>query len=325
MVWAWLIAAVVFLLGSAFYSGTEMGLYCVNRLRLRLHAEHESRSAALLSLVDRPQETVLGILLGVNLANYLLTVAATHVVMQASGLQADVIDVYTAAILSPIIFVFGDVVPKNWYQVQPDSLMQRSTRLLQASVGLFRWTGILYFLRAMTRFSSRIAGGESSEQWLGPRGEVVGMMREGAAGGAMSPVQAEIVERVMNLSDVRVGAIMLPQRLVRTLSVTDTRDHVEQIARWYPYSRLPVLAENGRTVLGVLNVLDLLADPRGNIQKWMQPPMTILASESAAGALVRMQRSRTPLAVVTDPRRGFVGILTLKDVVEEILGELSAW
>ncbi len=328
MSFLWLIAALIFLLASGFYSGSEMGLYCVNRLRLRLRAgkEEHPRAAGLLSLVNRQQETVLGILLGTNLANYLLTMCTTTVLMQLAGFHPNRVEVYTAVILSPVIFVFGDVVPKNWYQVEADRLMYHSARLLRGSVVLFRYMGILWLLHKMTRLGARLAGHDENLEWREPRGEVVGLLREGAAEGALSEQQAQIVERVMNLSDVRVGSIMIPRQHVVTVSSQAGRVDFRQVVSGHNYSRMPVLGPNRRTVLGIVNIFDVLADPdEGAVEKWMHPPLTIQASETVSNALVRMQRTKEAMAVVTDPRRGFVGVITLKDVVEEIFGELYAW
>ncbi len=324
----WLIAALVCLLGSAFFSGTEMGLYSLNRLRLRVQAGKNDPPQArmLLRLHDNRQETVLAILLGNNLANYLLTTAASFVLIGLAGLNPNRAEFYTAALVSPIIFVFGDVVPKNWFQFDTERLMNHSARLLRATVEVFRWTGGLWLLRQMTRVGARLAGHDASDDWREPRGEIVGLLREVAAHGALSEEQADIFQRVMDLSDVRIGAIMVPR--CRVVAVTAGADR-ETLARWvraHDYSRMPVLAKDGRTVLGVVNVFDVLADESpGTVEKWMCPALTVRASESAALALVRLQRNKATMAVVTDPRRGFVGLITLKDVVEEIFGPLPAW
>lgn len=324
----WLMVAIFFVLAGGFYSGSEMGLYCLNRVRLRLRAERgETRSAqSLLRIASRQQETVLGILLGTNLSNYLLTVATVALLAGTFNIQPNRVEFYAAAILSPLIFVIGDVVPKNWFQIEADRLMYKSASLLRASVVLFRATGILWLLHGMTRIGARLAGHDEREDWHGPRAEVVGLLREGAAEGALTEEQARIVERVMNLSSIRVGSIMVPRQRVATAPIDASRRAFEQIVRGHNYSRMPVITRDRKTIVGIVNVYDVLADERGaGVKAWMQEPLTIRARDSAASALVHLQRARATMAVVTDPRRGFVGIVTLKDVVEEIFGELPAW
>ncbi len=324
----WLIAALICLLGSAFFSGAEMGLYSLNRLRLRVQVGKNDPPQArmLLRLHDNRQETVLAILLGNNLANYLLTTTASLVLIGLAGLNPNRAEFYTAALVSPIIFVFGDVVPKNWFQFDTERLMNRSARLLRVTVEVFRWTGVLWLLRQMTRVGARLAGHDANDDWREPRGEIVGLLREVAAHGALSEEQADIFQRVMELPNVRIGAIMVPRGRVVAVTAGADRETLERLVRVHDYSRMPVLSKDGRAVLGVVNVFDVLADESpGTVEKWMCPALTVRASDSAALALVRLQRNKSTMAVVTDPRRGFVGLITLKDVVEEILGPLPAW
>ena len=326
MIWA--VAAIAFLGLAAFYSGCEMGLYRLNRLRLRIRAERgRTRGArALMRLVEREQESVLAVLLSQNMANYLLTVAVSAFLARQGGLSIDEVEFYTAAALSPVVFVLGDVVPKNVFQIHADRLMYGAARLLYATVLLCRWTGAVALLQALSRLGTRIAGHEEQEGPRGGRGEIVGLLRAGAAEAALSEEQTRIIERVMNLSSIRAGSIMIPWRQVATIRVDTRREVFEQVVRWHNYSRMPVVGTDRRTVLGIVSVLDVLADDQGEgIERWVRPALTIPASDSAAAALLRLQKARATMAVVTDPRRGPVGILTLKDVVEEIFGELPAW
>jgi CBS domain containing-hemolysin-like protein len=89
---------------------------------------------------------------------------------------------------------------------------------------------------------------------------------------------------------------------------------------------MPVLAPDQHTVLGMVNVAEVLSHGGGfDLPQCIQPALTLSGYESAANALVKLQQSGMPMAMVTDPRNEFVGIVTLKDVVDEIFGELPAW
>lgn len=323
----WLVAAAVFLLGSSFFSGSEMGLYSMNRIRLRLcSSQNDPRARVLMRLMDRQDETVLAVLLSNNVMNYLLTVAVVALLIRATNVGSDHADVYAALILSPITIVFGDVVPKNWFQARGDRLMYPAARVVQLSVWLLRCTGVLLLLQWMTRLVARLTGESREASWRGARGEIVGLLREGAAEGVLSEEQTAMVERVMNLSTVRAGTIMIPRHAVVTISEDATRAVFEDLVRKYPYSRLPVLSTNQRSVVGILNIYDILTDETGgSIARWMKPPVIIPASTTAPQILIQLRQARAAMAIVTDPRRGFVGLVTLKDVVEEIFGELAAW
>lgn len=324
----WACLAVIFLLGAAFYSGTEMGLYSLNRLRLRLRVGQSGDSAArvLLDLSDRREQSVLAVLLTQNVMNYLLTVATVSLIAEATGIGGGEADVYAAIVLSPVTFVFGDVVPKNWFHSQANRLMYPAAPLVKASVVLFRYTGILWVLDSLTRLLAHLTGQEDSDTWRSARGEVIGLLRETAATGTLTEEQTRMIERVMNLSNVRLGSIMIPRNLVIALPPNPDRRTFEQIIRKHNFSRLPVLNPDRRSVAGIVNIYDVLADQAGGpISGWIRPPVLIAARESATQALLRLRQSHEAMGVVVDPRRGFVGIVTLKDLVEEIFGELGEW
>jgi CBS domain containing-hemolysin-like protein len=324
----WIAASMFFLLASGYYSGSEMGLYCVNRLRLRLRAERTRSITSILlyRMTQNPQETVLAILLGTNLANYLLTVSTAELLGGFHTIDPQRVEFYTAAVLSPMIFVFGDVVPKNWFQARANDLMLLTSRVLYVTVLIFRYTGVIWALQQMARLGARLAGQLPQDEWHGARGEVIGLLREGAAEGILTEEQARIIERVMKLSNVRVGSIMIPRRRVASIPVEAGLYTFKQTARNHNFSRMPVLARDRRTVLGVVDVLDVLLDEEGHsLEKWMREPIEIEAKDSAASALVRLQQDRRPMAIVTDPRHGFVGIVTIKDIVEAIFGRLPPW
>jgi putative hemolysin len=321
-------AAFLFLLGSAVYCGSEMGMYSLNRIRLRLEAEKPEAGGAraLLKLMMRRDETVMGILLWQNICGYLITVVFSFWLATAVHVQETHVEFYSAVILSPLMFVIGDVVPKNWFQVEADRLMYRVGRFLKLSIDLLRYTGILWVLTQISRLVARYFGEEQREDWLGTRGEVVGLLREGAAEGLLSEEQTQIVERVMDFSRVQVRSIMIPRRRAITVPINATRREFETIVRLHPFSRLPVMARDGRRVVGAIQVTEALADESGfSIEKWMHPPLFLSGTDTAATALVHLQRQSAAMAIVQDQRQTFIGVLTLKDVVEEIFGELPAW
>ncbi|GMV98726.1 MAG: DUF21 domain-containing protein [Phycisphaerae bacterium] len=318
------LAAAFFLLAAALYSGCEMGLYCVNRIRLRLRAEeqHALHARLLLRLVERQEESVLAVLLWQNVAGYLLTVAATAWLERAVSGGEEHLPFYSAAVLSPLLFAFGDVVPKNWFQAQADRLMYRVAGFLYASVRLIRLTGVVWLLAQVPRIARRFAEPDERRTWLDPRGEVVGLLREGVAEGTLTEEQTRIVERVLSLSTIRVASLMIPWTRVLSVPIEAGEELFRYVVRRHPFTHLPVLGRDRREMMGIVNVNEVLADEAGySLERHLRPAVNVHAGESAAKALVRLQREKVTLAIVTDPRRGFVGIITLTDIVEEIFGE----
>lgn len=324
----WTAGCVFCLLGSAFFSGTEMGLYCLNRLRVRLHAERHPglSNRALWWMIRHPQDSIIGILLGNNVVGYLLTVCAAGFAVSVLRLSPERAQFYMAAVLSPMVFVFADVVPKNCFQRSTDQLMRICAPPLGACLAALRYTGILWVLYQMNRGILWLVGHGASRHIESPRGEVVGILREGGAHGPITAEQAQIIERVMNLSEISVGSIMVPWRKVVTVPLDADRAMLDQIIESSRFSRLPVIGREPGEVVGAIDVHDILADESPHpIARCMRPPLRISANESAASALIQLQKTEATLAIVTDPRHGVVGIVTLKDVVDEIFGELPEW
>jgi putative hemolysin len=126
---------------------------------------------------------------------------------------------------------------------------------------------------------------------------------------------------VLSLSSIRVGSFMIPRRRVLTVPADASEQLFRLVVRRHPFTHLPVLTADRRMVLGVVNVNAVLADAAGySLHRHLQSAIEVHAGESAAKALVQLQRAQVTLAIVVDPRRGFVGIITLTDIVEEIFG-----
>lgn len=328
MTFVWASLALVSLIAAGFFSGAEMGLYSLNRLRLRLRVGRTGDPVAstLLQLSDQREESIVAVLLMQNIMNYLLTVATVSLILHATHMSGGRADVIAAIVLSPITFVFGDVVPKNWFRTHANRLMCPTAWLVQAGVVALRSTGVLWLLNSAVRCFTRLTGQQQGELWRGARGEMMGLLRETAATGTLTEEQARMIERVMNLSNVHVGNIMVPRDRVVRLPHDINRKVFEMIVGRHDFSRLPVLTPDRRDIAGILNIYDVIMDdPKVPILKWMRPAVSITADTSAMQALLRLRQAREAMCIVTDPRRGFVGIVTLKDLVEEIFGELAAW
>jgi magnesium and cobalt exporter, CNNM family len=322
----WFLVCIALLTAVAFFSGSEMGLYSLNRVRLRLRAEgHDSKNAKLLiEMSNQRDQAVMTILLLQNLCAYFLTVAMDYALLNVWGAHTRNVEWYSALLLSPMIFVLGDVVPKNWLRQEADHLMYPAAPVLDWSMRALRFTGIPWFLGQASRLIARWVGQDEQAEWLGDRGEVLGLLREGAAE-VLSEEQTQIVERVLAFSRVRVRSIMLPRRRVIAVPTDVDRKTFEHTVRLHAYSRLPVLDTDGRTAVGVVSVADVLADDVFDLSKHLQRPLVLRSGETATAALVRLQKAGTAMAIVTEGRHSFLGIVTLKDIVEEIFGELPAW
>jgi CBS domain containing-hemolysin-like protein len=321
------IGAVVAVALSAFFSGTETGTYCLNRVRLRVRADqNEARARRLATLLERPQDLVITTLLGTNVADYLATVCVTALLLRA--VSGELAEVYATAILTPVVLVFGGVIPKDWFQRESDRLMYWLALPLTWCRQVAYWSGLLSVLGRLTQDLIRridpLRVGVQED--LLPRARVRRLLSEGAASGGLSVFQRDTLERVMNIAQVRVARVMVPRQRAATVPIDIAREDLLRIARMAHFSRLPVYADDPRKIVGIVNVYHVLTDEEEQpVAAYVREATYLHVTDTVPAALLKMQQARQVMAIVTDSTDNCVGVLTMKDLVEEIVGELGAW
>ncbi len=328
----WLTCGVgfaAFLFASGFFSGSETGIYCANRLRLRLRAHRgEPRALRLQRLLDDEQSALGVILVGTNVANYLTTVFVALLLTSRTALSDRGVEVYTTLIVAPVVFVFGEVLPKNLFQREADRLLYACSLGLAAAARLL--APVVWAIRKLSdRVVTALGGVETPSTAVDRRRRMVGLLREALADGDPEGRHGEFVERIADLSETPVRSVMVPLAQVSSLGSATDRASFLTAVRQSAHSRLPVVesgpAERGR-VVGVVNVHALLADRSWTqVGERVEPVETLHPSQSVASAILQVKQSALPIAVVGRPAGRVEGIVTLKDLLEEIVGELDAW
>ncbi len=329
MTYLLLIPIILFLLLSGFFSGAETGAYRVNPVRLQLQSNQGHPGAVRLRRLLEDREGILSVtLIGTNLANYLTTLFTAMLLAHLAADWSDrELEVYTTLILTPIIFVFGETVPKNWFRQQANLLMTRASWVLLVSYRAFRWCGAVPVLRWLTRRTLRWwHGTDDWEQAIHPRRVMVSLLKEGVAEGVLTNEQSRLLDGVLSLSSISVGSVMIPMSKVAALSRRATRDDVLAVMRQHPYSRYPVFDPDRHKIIGITNVYEFLADAKAEtIEPHMTEPLTLSPRSSVSAALYDMREARRTIGVVIDRWGNPIGVVTTKDLVEEIVGDLAAW
>lgn len=322
------LGTIAALAASAFFSGTETGVYCLNHVRLNVLAGYGRAPAKrLLALMKRPQDLVITTLMGTNCADYLATVCITALLLRAAETR-DLAQVYATAILTPLVLVFGGVIPKDWFQRESDTLMPHAARPLEWCLRAARWTGLVRALNAITQLLIRAIDPLHAEanQELLPRLQMHRLLREGAASGGLSAYQRETLDRVMEISRVRLADVMVPYKRAAMVPIDIPRDDLLRIARMSHFSRLPIYRGDQQNVVGVVNVYRVLMDSEERqIAEYIQPAEFLPVSETVPAALLKLQKARQVIGIVTNRAGDCLGLVTIKDLVEEIVGDLEDW
>lgn len=327
---SWIIVLTVVVIGlalSAMFSGAETGLYCVSRLRLHLAVQQKDRRALRLSGVLEDRQAALGMtLVGTNVMNYVTTTAVAFLFAELLGLGETDTEVYTVLILTPIVFVFGEVVPKTLFQRYAYVLLMRCSAWLSSVYQVLRITGILWCHKQLTRLVARLVGVDPTHRGtFDPKQRMARLLQEALAGQTLGDDRSYLIDQVMQLSETPLHAVMIPRNRVTTVVSRADRRELMRIARRTPHTRLPVYDTNPRHIIGLVNIDDLLRS-----QEWktigdrLQPVITMSPHVTIATAMSRMQGTGRDMVIVTDRGGQMLGVVTLKDLLDAVLGELAA-
>jgi CBS domain containing-hemolysin-like protein len=331
-----LLIPALFLLG-AFFAGAETGIYRLSRFRLRVGVEQKRPFYRELSrAVEDGQGLILSLLMGNNLVNYILTTIVTWLLMKRLG-SAHLAEFYTTLIMTPALFILVDIIPKNIFLYRADALIGGLAPLVCFFWRLFTLSGAIGFLRILFRLFSRLLGlsiDTAAAVDVTQRGQVRAIIQETRDEGLLSSLQKEMMQRLINIPEVSVGDIMVPLHQVEMAELGGTRETLVEIIRRCPHRHIPVYEKDRTAVIGFIDIYETLGTA-GNFQTlrpFVRPIVRLRASASALDAIasLRTTSQRIALIVVDTPGKWLdqkkpLGILTLKDLVEELTGELAGY
>jgi len=311
------LAILLCVLVEGFFSGSEIGFYSVNRLRLRSRVEAGWPGAAVLErLLDRPDATMMTTLIGTNLMVYAASALATALL----GMLPHAEFLATLA-LTPVIFVVGEMIPKDLFHRQADTLMYYlagpldALRLLLSPItNALSWL-IRLFVKPRPGQRGVMFSRAALREWLA----------EGRREGVLSDYQHDLSANVMDLLQKDVSAAMTPLDAAHMVKAELSGDALRTALREPGHSRLPVYEGARENIVGILHTLDYICCPRLDVtaRSLVRDAVKVGRRSGIQAVLVTLQRERQQMAVVVDEEGRPAGVVTVKDLVEEIVGELE--
>ena len=311
------------LLLSALYSGLETGLYTINQVRLDVNATSKLKSALRLrKLIDNPTRMLAVILVCNNVANFLATYGAARMLEQTT-LGPWLAILVNAIIMIPILFIFGEILPKDLFRAHTDRWTYRWSSSLFITDKLLWWIGVVPLVSGIGHIARKILGTESTFE-PSPRRKFGLLFKEGLGGGVLSDEQVTLADRVLSMQSLTVQSEMVPWTRVSCIGKNIPIQRRSVVLRETSHTRIPVVNEKG-TVEGILPVLSVLLDPDAPTEQCILEPLYITPNTKVQDALHHLRKSGKAMAIVSDDGSHPLGIVTLKDLVEPIVGELAAW
>lgn len=308
---------------SALYSGLETGLYTINKIRLDVRASTGWASAKRIRhLVEKPTRMLAVLLVCNNIANFLASYGAARI-LESASLNPWMSILINTIVMVPILFVFGEVLPKDLFRTHTDTWTYWWSSTLSATDKLLWWTGIVPLVAKIGDISRLVLGTESSIE-PSPRRRFGLLFKEGLGGGVLSDEQVTLADRVLSMKSLTVKSEMVPWTRVSCIGMNVPLAHRTHAIRNTIYTRLPVVDDRG-LVQGVLPALSALLKPNISTKDLLVTPLTLSPDTPVRDALQQLRKSGVAMAIVTGTNKQPAGIVTMKDLVEPIVGELAAW
>ncbi len=310
-----LILLVVGILLSAFFSGSETGFYRVSRVRLVLDARSGSRVARrLLWLSNNPSWFVATTLVGNNLANYLTTLAIVILVARFMAVESYAAEITASLLFAPLLFVYGELLPKNLYFHAPNLLLRRGGGLFLLFMVLF--SPVACLLWVLGRVLQWLVGEAPEHARLSlARKELQQVFQQGQEAGVLHPAQQSLAQNLFSVASHPVLRDCTPVARVVSIRKGVSKSEALRLARRQRLFAIPVSAANGRELIGYVRVVDLYLDPADHVTE-VRPLLEIHQSETFSATLMQLQSKQEPLARVVDDDRKTVGILNASRLVE---------
>ena len=313
------------ILCSAFFSSSETGMMSLNRYRLRHMVKNRHRAATRASkLLQRPDRLIGVILIGNNFVNILASAIATIIAVELWGEAGIVI---ATALLTLVILIFAEVTPKTVAALHPEKIAFPAAIVLQPLLWLIY--PLVWTLNLITNGLLRIIGikvTEGNHHHLSTE-ELRTLVNE--SGAVLQQRNQSMLLGVLELDDVTVNDIMIPRNEVVGIDLDDDLDLIiEQLSKT-PHTRMPVFRGELNKVVGILHMRNLAqvfqqdAVSKAAILQVIHEPYFIPESTPLQTQLLNFQKESRRIAIVVDEYGDIQGIVTLEDILEEIVGELS--
>lgn len=315
-----MIAALVFLVVmSAYFSATETAFSSLNRVRMKSKADGGNQRAALALELEEDYDRLLStILIGNNIVNITATTVSTVLFTKLLPVYGPTV---STVVLTVIILIFGEISPKSLAKENAEDFAMFSAPILRVFIALLRPVNFLFtqWKRLLTKLLRKKAEDGITEE------ELITMVDQAEDEGGLDQHESQLIRAAIEFNDLEVEEILTPR--VDVVAVEDT-DSMDEIARTFAengYSRLPVYHEDIDDIVGVIHEKDFHAaryHGREDVQGIISPVLYTTGNTKISHLLRILQREKAHMVIVVDEYGGTEGLVTLEDIVEELVGEI---
>ena len=306
---------------SAYFSATETAFSTFNRIRVKNLSEKGNKKAALvLKLSDNYDTLISTILIGNNIVNILASSLSTilFIDLLAGGSLAKFSSAISTVVLTSIILTFGEISPKTIAKKRPEGFAMFSAPLINAFVYILM--PLTFVFRKLQNLLAKIFKSEEDEGIT--EEELISIIEEAEEGGEIDKEESTLIKSAIEFNDLEVSDIFTPRIDITAVAKDATKEEIASVFTESGYSRLPVYETDLDNVIGILYYKDFYTVPFNSIDEILKPVIYVAKTQQVNDLMKELQEKQLHLAMVMDEFGSTAGIVTLEDILEEIVGEI---
>jgi len=313
-----LVTLIVLLYFSAFFSATEMAFSSLNRIKLKSLAEKSKRARLALKLLEVYDKILSTVLIGNNIANIASSAFATALFIGILGSMG--ISIATA-VMTTLILIFCEISPKVLAKESPELTAVRTAPILRFFIWLF--TPLNFLAAEWKKFIMKIFPVKQARSTT--EDELLTFVGEVRQEGGINIHEEHMIRQVIGFDDLKASEIYTPRMDVEAIPAESAVEEIDRRFMETGFSRLPVFQDSVDNILGIIHLKDFYHEVMRGFKslKEIIKPVVFVAKTIKIGKLLRtLQEKQTHMAVVIDEHGGVLGIITIEDIVEELVGEI---
>ena len=324
---SWLIIGVC-VLAHFFFSAGETALACANRFKMQVEADEGKKTARLvLHVCEKYDRALITVLIGSNIVAILASAVSTilfYNLLSSSGLLDETISLISSIIISLLIYILGDALPKTIARSIPDTISK-------AFVYPVYWLIIILFpitivFEQLTKLIERIFKVKEETQF--DEEDFENVVEKISDEGVLEEEQSDIIQSALDFADTNVKEVLTPRNKIFALDIKDlTKEKLHQIIIDTNYSRIPIYEDNIDNIIGILHIKTYLSaylrNPNVSIRRRLQKPYFVSSSIMIDDLFNGFKKHHTHIAIVRDKNKKIIGMVTMDDVLEELVSDIS--
>lgn len=318
-----LVALIILILFSGFFSATETAFSCANKIKLRTLASNgNKRATKVLVLAEENFDMLIStILVGNNIVN--ISAATISTLLFALLIKNPKIDssFVSTAVTTVVVLIFGEITPKFIAKTYPEKLAMLFYPVIRFFTFLFKPINIIF--SGWKKFISVVFKLKNEE--IITEEEIITIVEEAKEDGTLKQEETELIKSVIEFDDQEVENIYTPRVNLVAVDINSSMEDIQKVFQTTKFSRLPVYLETIDQIIGTIHQSDfysLLFTKATSVKSILKEPYFTTSHTKISKLLNQLQKNKTHMAIVLDEYGGTLGIVTMEDILEELVGEI---